>query len=101
MNFRPLLAAFARWVEGDGRLRIEAYGYFTDLDRVVRGLSSTVNDLNGGAPLPLKAYAKANLPTAANHEGSLVYVTDETGGKTVAFSDGSSWRRVQDRNVVS
>jgi hypothetical protein len=46
-----------------------------------------------------KPYAKADLPT----DGSLLIalVSDETGGATVAFFDGTDWRRVQDRAVVS
>lgn len=52
-------------------------------------------------PLRLQSFAKADLPTAADSTGGLVAVTNETGGYTVAFSDGTNWRRVQDRAVVS
>lgn len=38
---------------------------------------------------------------AADWTGALVYCTNETGGATIAFSDGTNWRRVQDRAVVS
>ncbi len=31
----------------------------------------------------------------------MVFVTDENGGAVPAFSDGSDWRRVTDRAVVS
>jgi len=31
----------------------------------------------------------------------VIYVSNETGGATLAFSDGTNWRRVQDRAVVS
>lgn len=54
-----------------------------------------------GAPLPLKSYPKASLPAAGSWTAAIVYVTDEAGGATIAFSDGTNWRRVQDRNVVS
>lgn len=53
------------------------------------------------APLVLASYAKAALPDAATWINGLIIVSDETGGLTVAFSDGSNWRRVQDRAVVS
>jgi len=33
--------------------------------------------------------------------GALLYVTDEAGGAVMAFSDGTNWRRVTDRAVVS
>jgi hypothetical protein len=52
-------------------------------------------------PLRLKEYAKAALPAAASWKAGMVMVTDETGGYTQAFSDGTNWRRVQDRAVVS
>lgn len=33
--------------------------------------------------------------------GSLIYVTNEVGGAVPAFYDGSDWRRVTDRGVIS
>ncbi|MFQ5444503.1 MAG: hypothetical protein ACE5EK_07795 [Nitrospinales bacterium] len=32
---------------------------------------------------------------------ALIYVSDETGGAVPAFSDGTNWRRITDRAVVS
>lgn len=52
-------------------------------------------------PLPLASYAVADVPDATLWENSIIYVSDETGGKTIAFSDGTNWRRVQDRSVIS
>jgi hypothetical protein len=46
-----------------------------------------------------KSFAVASLPTAV--AGGFIYVSDETGGATMAFSDGTNWRRVQDRAIVS
>lgn len=43
----------------------------------------------------------ADLPDPQTCEGGLLYVKDEAGGATIAFSDGTDWRRVQDRAVVS
>lgn len=48
-----------------------------------------------------QSYTVATLPAAASFTGCMIYVSDETGGATVAFSDGTNWRRVQDRNIVS
>lgn len=45
------------------------------------------------------SYPKASLPAATY--GRMIFVTDDVGGSTLAFSDGSSWRRVADRAVVS
>ncbi len=48
----------------------------------------------------LASYSKAALPSAAI-AGTLIYVTDEAGGAVPAFADGTNWRRVTDRAVVS
>jgi len=54
-----------------------------------------------GAPVSLEHYAVASLPAAASWSGALIYVPDESGGAVPAFSDGTNWRRVTDRAVVS
>ncbi len=44
----------------------------------------------------------ATLPDpAALGVGAILYVSDETGGPVLAFSDGTNWRRSTDRAVVS
>jgi hypothetical protein len=48
----------------------------------------------------VKSYAKASLPSAAV-AGGIIYVSDDAGGAVIAFSDGTSWRRVTDRAVIS
>lgn len=53
------------------------------------------------APIVLKSYTVAGVPDAANWQGAIIYVSDEAGGKTIAFSDGTDWRRVQDRAIIS
>jgi len=53
------------------------------------------------APVPLPAFAKANLPSAAQYQSHWIFVTDDIGGSTPAFSDGSAWRRVSDRAVIA
>lgn len=50
----------------------------------------------------VRSLAKASLPAAGTSgAGALVHVTDEAGGAVLAFSDGTNWRRVTDRAVVS
>ncbi len=56
--------------------------------------------LEAGAAFGLRSYMVASLP-AASPAGQMIYVPDEVGGATPAFSDGASWRRVTDRAVVS
>lgn len=46
-------------------------------------------------------YTVAALPTASSYPGGQIMVTDEVGGYVPAFSDGTNWRRVTDRAIVS
>ena len=63
----------------------------------------------GEGPLLIQGYDVANLPTATdwgnsgttNPFSSLIFIRDETGGAVIAFSDGTNWRRVTDRAIVS
>lgn len=52
-------------------------------------------------PVLPRSFLVADVPDAANWTGGIIYVSDETGGATLAFSDGTDWRRVQDRAVVA
>ena len=57
--------------------------------------------MNGGS-LKLKSYTVAGVPSASTHgAGAQIFVTDEAGGAINAFSDGTNWRRVTDRAIVS
>jgi hypothetical protein len=56
------------------------------------------NAINANANLAV--HTLANLPSGAV-EGQMIYVADEAGGAVPAFFDGSDWRRVTDRAVVS
>lgn len=76
------------------------------LDHAIRINEAVVKDGTEPmeAPLPLASYEVADLTgplAASNWPGAAIYVSNETGGATLAFSDGTNWRRVQDRNVVS
>lgn len=53
------------------------------------------------APVMIKAYSKAALPNALSFLQGVIVVSDDVGGLTLAFSDGTNWRRVQDRAVIS
>lgn len=52
-------------------------------------------------PLILASYTVATVPTASEWAGSLIYVSDETGGATPAWSNGTNWKRVYDGATVS
>jgi hypothetical protein len=88
---------------------------------VVHGILTTVQYDTAGSPTPdfneavalatiralsklpvlLPQYAKAALPTASTNTGAMIFVSDDVGGSTPAFSDGTNWRRVADRAIVS
>jgi hypothetical protein len=54
-------------------------------------------------PLPLFSVTVVGLAVypAADWDGSLVFVSNEAGGATAAYSDGTNWRRFYDNAVVS
>jgi hypothetical protein len=53
-------------------------------------------------PQRMTEYTLSSLPAASSFwKGMVVAVTNESSGYTVAFCDGTNWRRVQDRVVVS
>lgn len=54
-----------------------------------------------GFPLSLAAFSKADLPDPARWADHFIIVTDDVGGRVPAFSDGTNWRRVTDRNIIS
>jgi hypothetical protein len=48
----------------------------------------------------LPSFTTTTLPSASV-VGAMIYVTNETGGAVPAFADGTNWRRVTDRAIVS
>ena len=88
------------------------------MTRQIIGLGTTYNDGTGdpirdgfsktndnfaelyGWQVPMPSYTVVTLPSAST-AGRMIYVSNESGGAVVAFSDGSSWRRVTDRAIVS
>ena len=71
----------------------------------IAGAVGTYLPLDGSqamnSPLVLATYTVATAPTAASYTRAMIYVSDEVGGATVAFSDATNWRRVQDRAIIS
>jgi hypothetical protein len=77
------------------RLRVNATG------EIGIGKTATVGVLlDVGGPVGVASYTIAALPSAAQ-AGQMIYVSNESGGAVLAFSDGTFWRRVTDRAVVS
>lgn len=66
--------------------------------------SATLNALVDQNNVPTEAttiavFTKTTLPSAAT-EG-IIIVSNDVGGLTLAYSDGTNWRRVADRNIIS
>jgi hypothetical protein len=59
--------------------------------------SEIVNNL----PMKLVSKTVTELGSLAASTGSMVFCTDESAGSIPAFYDGSNWRRVSDRAIVS
>jgi len=68
--------------------------------RINRMMSLDGTDAMTG-PIVMQTFTVATVPTAASWTRGIIYVSDETGGATLAFSDGTNWRRVQDRAIVA
>lgn len=48
------------------------------------------------------SFTVATVPSASTAgAGALIFVSNESGGAVTAFSDGTNWRRVTDRAVIS
>ncbi len=77
------------------RLRITSAG------NVGIGMASPAVKLDIDGPARVKSYTVAGVPAASAGAGQIIFVSNETGGAVLAFSDGTNWRRVTDRAVVS
>lgn len=81
---------------GASRLTVKVDG------KVGVGTASPTTQLDVAGPIRMGSASVSALPPAGTvGAGALILVPDETGGAVVAFSDGSAWRRVTDRAIVS
>jgi hypothetical protein len=65
-------------------------------------IDKTNLNMSFAAPPKLPSYTVAGVPSASTYgAGSLIYVSNESGGAVPAYSDGTNWRRVTDGAVVS
>lgn len=60
-------------------------------------------EARSGGPQRLKAYtvAQALALPAADYLNYQIIVSNESGGRTIATSDGTNWRRVRDGAVIT
>lgn len=78
------------------RMRIDSNG------NVGVGVTAPTARLQVDGAARVKGYTVAGVPSASGQgAGAIIYVSNEAGGAVLAFSDGTNWRRVTDRAVVS
>ncbi len=87
-------------VSPDGMTWTEALVVEPATGNVGLGIAEPAAKLEVDGALRVKSYLIASLPPAVG-DGQIIYVSDEAGGPTLAFSDGAAWRRVSDRAIVS
>jgi len=72
-----------------------------DTFAIVQGGTTKEGTVSDIKLVPFAVYTVATVPTASSYTGAIIMVSDETGGYVPAFSDGTNWRRVTDRAIVS
>lgn len=99
---------FAMVTDGSGNLSfaalgdpVEDYGFITEAANVTVDYGAII-DSGSRSPTSHDGYtvAEAQALTYIN-PGDMIYVSNESGGATMAFYDGSNWRRIQDRQIIS
>jgi len=80
---------------------VEDYGSITEAANITVDYGA-VSENDTRSPTGHDSYtvSEANALTYIN-PGDMIFVSDETDGATMAFYDGSNWRRIQDRAVIS
>ena len=83
------MALILRNIKGSALTYTEMDGNLTYLETLSTGV------------IELTQYTVATVPTASDYSGGMIAVTDEIGGYTLAFSDGTDWRRMRDSVIIS
>jgi hypothetical protein len=101
-NLTGLSAGSAYYISSSGSLTTTA------TDNIFVGTALSVNQLyvgNGSifssGPLYPNQYKIINLPSVGDSTGGLIYVTDEVGGGSLAYSNGTNWLRIYDNAIIS
>ena len=68
---------------------------------LMRATGTKIVMQSGSTGFTHRAYTVATLPSATSVAGTEIYVSNEAGGATLAFSDGTNWRRHTDLTIVS
>jgi hypothetical protein len=96
---------------GQLRAQLESAGQFgfgsdTTINRLSAGVVGVPNltasgTVKRGSQTVAVATASSSASAVAAGAGTDTYISDESGGATLAFSDGTVWRRVSDRAAIS
>lgn len=79
---------------------VEDYGVITEAANITADYGAVAeNDTRTPTSHDSYTVAEANALTWIN-PGDMIFVSDEIDGATMAFYDGSTWRRIQDRQVI-
>lgn len=82
----------------DGSFKLRDHG--NGVDQIFLHTLPRRTEFTGG--VQPGSFTVASLPDPATMgPGTMVYVPDAAGGAVMAFSDGTDWRRMTDRTVVS
>ena len=101
-------AGYAIVTDGSGNLSFSSvggdavtdYGYITEANVTTLNYGTITGDARTPVSHPSYTVSEAGA-IAGSSPGDMIFVSNEEGGATMAFYDGSDWRRVQDRQVIS
>lgn len=86
----------------DGLLQVKGAGDSYFLGNLGVGTQTPSTSLHVNGPARVGSYTVATVPSATSAgAGAMIYVSDESGGAVMAFSDGTNWRRMTDRAIIS
>jgi len=80
--------------------KFEDYGSITSAANITIDYGNITTEDRLPTPHDSYTVSEANSLTYLN-TGDMIFVSDETGGATMAFYDGTNWRRIQDRAIIS
>ncbi|MEM1234583.1 MAG: DUF2793 domain-containing protein, partial [Pseudomonadota bacterium] len=85
----------------DFEIKVSADGanWFSALTVDGASASVSVTGLAVSGPARFASYTVATLP--APETGAVAFVSDAAGGAVMAFGDGTNWRRMTDRAIIS
>ena len=82
-------------------LNLQSGGANTRISIASTGAITVSTKATFSLPPILPTYTVATVPSAATYSNGVIIVSDESGGRTLATSDGTDWRRVKDGAIVS